>query len=309
MNNLKGIFLHNLPVKIVALFAAGFLWAFVMNDQNPPMEKVFSVTVAVLNAPGESLVTQSEETVKMKLRAPRSVFASMDPDEVKAFVDLAGLEAGIHPLHVHSVIPQGIEVLSISPDVVNFTIDPIIQKRMPVRIVRSGKSPDGLTVSGIEPDTRTVTVVGPQSVLERVAEVVGVVYVPGDAAGDVDVEAEILAVDEDGEVVERARVVPKLISAHISFARSLSRKVVEVKPVTNGTVAEGYVLGEVRSDPARVELAGSVADIEKITSLSTEPVFIAGLKESAERSVSLVLPEGVTVTNKNVTVHVEIKEK
>ncbi len=308
MNSLKGFFLHNLPVKIVALLAACILWAFVMNDQNPSMESGFSVPLAVLNPPGESKVTQNAENVKIKLRAPRSIFATISPDEIKAFVDLAGLEPGMHPIHVQTVIPQGVEVISVTPDLVKFTIDPIIQKRMGVRIVRSGDAPAGWTVAGIEPETNTVTVVGPQSIIGKVAEVVGTVVVTNAAAGDTDVDVSLLAVDEDGEVVEDVRIVPKVISARISFARSLARKVVGVKPVVEGAAASGYKVAEVSVEPSRVEITGMGAALDAVTTLSTEPISVAGLTESTNRTVSLALPEGVTVTNKMVNVRIEVKK-
>lgn len=308
MNSLKGFFLHNLPVKIVALLAACILWAFVMNDQNPAMESGFSVPLTVLNPPGESRITQDAETVKIKLRAPRSIFAAISSDEIKAFVDLAGLEPGTHPMHVQTVIPQGVEVLSVTPDLVKFTIDPIVQKRMGVRIVRSGEAPAGWTVAGIDPETRTVTVVGPQSVVATVAEVVGTVVVSNATAGDADIEVSLQAVDEDGEVVESVRIVPKVISARVRYARSLARKVVDVKPTVEGTAAPGYTISEIRVEPARVELAGTGAALDAVTTLSTEPISAADLTESTSRTVSLVLPEGVTVTNKMVNVRIEVKK-
>ncbi|MBP5199680.1 MAG: hypothetical protein J6Z82_03435 [Schwartzia sp.] len=308
MNSLKGFFLHNLPVKIVALLAACILWAFVMNDQNPSMESGFSVPLAVINPPGESKVTQNAENVKIKLRAPRSIFATISPDEIKAFVDLAGLEPGTHPVHVQTVIPQGVEVLTVTPDLVKFTIDPIVQKRMPVRIVRSGASPTGLTVAGIEPETRAVTVDGPQSSIAKVLEVVGTVVVPGSVVGDTDIEVSLQPLDEDGEVVEDVRIVPKVISVRMSFARSLARKVVDVKPVVEGAAASGYRIAGTRVEPSRIELTGTGEALDAVTALSTEPIFVAGLTESMNKSVELVLPEGVTVTNKMVNVRIEVKK-
>ena len=279
-----------------------------MNDQNPAMESGFSIPLTVLNPPGESQVTQSTENVKVKLRAPRSVFATTSPDEIKAFVDLAGLEPGTHPMHVQTVIPQGIEVLSVTPDSVTFTIDPIIQKRMAIRIVRSGASPEGLTVAGINPETHMVTVVGPQSVISTVAEVVGTATVPNAPAGDTDIEVTLQPMDEDGEVVEAVRVVPKVISVRMSFARSLARKVVDVKPSVEGAAASGYTIADVRVEPSRIELAGTGAALDAVTTLATEPISVAGLTESTNRTVSLVLPEGVTVTNKLVTVRIEVRK-
>lgn len=309
MNSLEGIFLHNLKTKIVMLVAAFALWIFVMNDQNPATEIAYSVPVVSLNRPAETRLLQSEENVKIKLRAPRSVLAAVNADEIKAFVDLAGLEPGTHPLHVQTVIPQGIEVVSVVPETVTFTLDPVIQKRMPIRLVRIGAPPQGLTVASIEPDAGMVTVVGPQSFIKMVSEVVGVVDIPVSATGDIDVDVSLMPVDENGETLETVRVVPKEISAHVSFARSLSRKVVDVKPTVEGSVASGYTLADIRVEPAKVELAGSGAVLDTVTSLSTEPIPVAGLTESTERTAALTLPEGVTVTNRMVTVRLSIKKQ
>ncbi|MBO4852657.1 MAG: hypothetical protein J5477_03410 [Schwartzia sp.] len=309
MNSLKGFFLHNLAAKIVAFLAAFVLWVFVMNDQNPATENGFSVPLVVLNAPSEARVTQSAESVKVKLRAPRSVLAAANAEEVHAFVDLGGLEPGTHPLHVQTVVPQGMEIVSVTPDTVKFTIDPIIQKRMPIRLVRTGAPPAGLTVAGIEPDTQMVTIVGPQSIINTVAEVTGTVAVPGNASGDVDIDVALSPVDENGETVDSVRVVPKLISAHVSFARSLSRKVVDVKPNIEGSVPADYTLADIRVEPSRVELAGTSKALDAVTTLSTEPIPVVGLTETETRTVSLVLPEGVTVTNKMVVVHLIIKKQ
>ena len=300
MNSLKEFFLHNLTAKIVALLAACVLWIFVMNDQNPATESTFSVPVTVLNPPNEARVTQNAESVRVKLRAPRSILAEASANEVHAFVDLGGLEPGIHPLHVQAVIPQGMEIVSVTPETVTFTIDPIIQKRMPLRLIRTGAPPAGLTVASIEPDTRMVTIIGPQSIVKTVTETVGTVQVPNMATGDLDIDVTLLPVNEDGESVEDVRVVPKVISAHVNFARSLSRK---------GAVASGYTLSDIRVEPSRVELAGTSAALDAVTTLSTEPIPVVGLTEQTERTVALVLPEGVTVTNKMVTVRLLIKKQ
>ncbi|MBQ8698641.1 MAG: hypothetical protein IJ521_06550 [Schwartzia sp.] len=309
MNGLKGIFLHNLSVKLVALLAAFVLWVFVMNDQNPAMERGFSVPMMALNPPGEARITQSDDEVLVRLRAPRSVIAATNASEIKAFADLAGLEPGTHPVHVQTVIPQGLEVVSVSPETVTFVIDPIIQKRMPIRLVRTGAPPPGRTVARIEPDTRMVTIVGPQSVINTVSEVVGEVAVPSEASGDVDVDVSLYPTNEEGDALETVRVVPKLISAHVSFARSLSRKVVDVKPNIEGSVPSGYTLADIRVEPARIELAGVSSLLDSMTAISTEPIPVAGLTDSTERQVALAVPDGTTVTNKMVTVRLVVRKQ
>ena len=196
-----------------------------------------------------------------------------------------------------------------TPETVTYDIDPIIQKRMPIRLVRDGAPPPGLAVAGIEPDARMVTIVGPQSIINKVFEVTGVVVLPASATDDVDVDVSLVPLDDEGEPVEAVRIVPKVISAHVDFARSLSRKVVSVKPALEGEVAPGYTLAEIRVEPSRVELAGTSAALETVASLVTEPVSVAGLTETTEKVAALVLPEGVTVTNRMVTVRLVIKQQ
>ena len=306
MNSLKGIFIHNLSAKIVSLVAACVLWTFVMNDQNPPVEKSFSVSVTGQNVPEETKITQNPEKVRVNLRAPRKVFASMDVDEIKVFADFGGLESGTHDIHVKVVAPQGADVVSVIPDAVTLTIDPIIQKRFEISLNRTGAPANGFTVANIEPDLRSVTVIGPQSVVSTVSKVLGMVVIPKTAKGDIDINVSLWALDENGDEVYGVRIIPQEITAHVSLARSLTRKVVDVKPTVNGTVSSGHTISEIKVTPARVELAGMEEALGSVNYISTESVSVEGISESVDRVVSLVVPEGITVTNKKVIVHVKV---
>ena len=309
MNELKGFFLYKLPVKIVALLAACVLWAFVMNDQNPSMEGGFSVPITMLNAPGETSIKQSAESVRVKLRGPRSVFASAESEEIKAVVDLAGLAPGEHPLRVQTTTPQGFEVISVTPDTVTITLDPIVEKRIPIRLSRKGASPQGMTVDSITPDTRVATLVGPQSAVARVDEVVGVVQIPREATGDADVEVTLTTEDTDDQPVESVRVVPQVIMAHVGFAPGISRKVIDVKPVFEGAVGAGYAVTGVKVEPSRIEAAGTGSALSSISALNTEAIPVSELTATTQRSARLMLPDGVSVANATVTVTIEIEKK
>ena len=72
MIQVMNLFKRNLPAKIVALFAAVILWFFVMNDQNPSIDGSFTVPLTVLHAPTGCKITQSEETVKIRLHRARA---------------------------------------------------------------------------------------------------------------------------------------------------------------------------------------------------------------------------------------------
>ena len=64
----------------------------------------------------------------------------------------------------------------------------------------------------------------------------------------------------------------------------------------------------VKVDPVKIEIAGTDEDLSKITSVETEEIDLSTADKSTSRKVMLKLPEGVTVTNKEVTVYLEIKK-
>lgn len=309
MDGLLGIFRHKFVVKLFALVGATVLWFFVMSDQNPVMDSSVSVPVTFIGAPDRARVTPSVSDIKVKLRGPRSVFAAARRDEIKAILDLSDKEPGTHHLSVHTLLPQGLEVVSLKPEYVDVLIDPLIQKRRSLRIIPSGTVGPGFTVSRMAPETDSVFIDGPETVVNSVTQVIGYVPLSGDRTTDFDVRVPLSAMDEDGRSVSDVTLTPEDVSVHVQLARGLSKKVVDIKPVFEGTPAAGYAVTESRAEPARLEIAGDAATLEKITALETEPISIAGLSASARRVVNLALPDGVTVTNRTVTVAVSVARK
>jgi hypothetical protein len=61
-------------------------------------------------------------TARVAVRGRREALASLRPDSINAFVDLAGLGAGRYNLRVQIDPSQDFGVVSISPQVVDVTI-------------------------------------------------------------------------------------------------------------------------------------------------------------------------------------------
>ncbi len=296
-------------VKLLSLFAATGLWFFVMNEQNPMMDSTLNIPVTMVNVPEKSKITPEFDTVQVKLRGPRSVFASTGRDEIKAALDLVSLGEGRHHLRLQTVVPQGMEVISVLPDSMEVMIDPYVHKKLPLNLIRTGTPAPGMAVAGMTPESATVTVIGPHSAMDTVEQVVGYVNLNSDHNTDFNLEVPVQAINNQGKIVEEVRVVPKSVAVHVQLARGLSRKVVAIRPVFEGIVADGYTVNGARTDPTRIEIAGEATVIERITSLNTAPVVVTNLGAPVRRIVSLVLPEGVTVSNKMVEVSVEIVKK
>ena len=95
----------------------------------------------------------------------------------------------------------------------------------------------------------------------------------------------------------------------VQLARGLSRKVVSVHPVVDEALPAGFTLGQVQVDPAKIEIAGEAAEIAKLTSIDTEKITVSDMKQSGKKTVQLAIPAGVAISNREVTVTVELKPK
>ena len=87
------------------------------------------------------------------------------------------------------------------------------------------------------------------------------------------------------------------------------KKVVTVKPILGDDLASGYEVGMVKSDPVKIEVAGPEDILSKLSSIETQKISLDGLTKTTDLNAQLAPPDGVTVTNSSVTVHIEIKAK
>ena len=308
MTHIRGLFQHNLWAKILALAAAVILWSYVMNDQNPSTDGTFSVQLTTLNAPEGYKISYDNEKVKIKVRGPRSLFINLGENDFKAYVDLDGLDSGTHELKVKTSLPQGMDLVETDPGTVKVTLDRIVQRQMQAEFIISGAPGPDAAVAHVTPDTQYVTLEGPESAIDTVERVIGYVGLAGNT-NDFQLQVPLTAINADGREVADVRVVPNSAYVTVQMARGLTKKVVPISPQVKGDLDSAYEVGGLRVDPAKIEIAGDGKTLAGISSISTEEISLAGVDKTTDKMVHLVLPDGVTVTNKSVSVHIIIKAK
>ena len=69
---------QNLVLKCISLFLALGLWLYVMNEQNPSITDTVTVSLSVINAPDGYQIHHDSDSVKLHIKAPRSLFAAVD---------------------------------------------------------------------------------------------------------------------------------------------------------------------------------------------------------------------------------------
>ncbi len=301
---IKRMVKYNLPVKITALTVAVVLWFLVMADQNPVIEGTFDVEAEMINVPrGYKVIFPKKET-QITVRAARSFFINTEAGIFHAYADLAELAEGTHQVPLKGKVPQNFEFVGVSPETVTVTLDKFVERKIPAELIVSGQPAPNTMIADIEKEMDIVTVAGPRKQVDMVARVVGYVGLSGNDK-DFSLNAPISAINADGREVAEVRVIPGSINVHVQLARGLSKKVVAVEADVDNSQA-GYTAKVGKIYPAKIEIAGENAVIEKITKVITEKISTEGRDKSFTASAKLSLPEGVTVTDPVVSVEISL---
>lgn len=91
----------------------------------------FSLPVVAENVPSGLQVTAGLPSVQALLRGPAVAMRTIDPTLLRASVDLAGQDAGVHELPVTVTAPPELDVQSITPSTVTARLTPIQPAQQP----------------------------------------------------------------------------------------------------------------------------------------------------------------------------------
>ena len=306
MTQIINIFRRNFLKKLIALIVAFLMWVYVMADQDPAINDSYVVPLTISNAPYEFIPLCDDKTVKIETRAPRSYFVKYDANAFRVFANLEGLEEGEHVITPQVVMPQGFELIEIMPSTVTVKLDPLIEQQMPIEVTTSGTLSSDSAIRGIEKSMDAVTVVGPKTFVEQVAKVVGTVNLSNNTSR-FETQIPMHAVDDKSNAITRVRVVPSVVTVSVDVESGIKRKIVPVVPEL--TVADGWELTKITVEPAQIEISGSESVVNSVVTLKTTPVSVQTGQRIFKSNLNLIVPEGITVKENEVTVSAEVIRK
>ena len=308
MNRIQSIFRHNLPAKILALLGAVVLWFFVMNDQNPSVNSTFTVPVYTINGPDGYTVKLNPRDVTVKVKAPRASFTATKPDDFKAYVDLEDAVEGTNKLKVRTVVPQGFEVVDISDEIIEVTMEALVEKQLAVNIQVTGNTGAHSALDKIIPEKDSVKVTGPRTNVERVNRVVGYINLANNTS-DFTMKVKLTPIDVDGNIVDSVSLSTQEIDVTAKILSGVDKKVVSIKPAYSGVPAQNFEVSVVSAQPDKVEITGKTEVLEKLSEIFTDTVVVDGANADIIKDVNLVLPDGIISPSQKVKVKIQIKKR
>jgi YbbR domain-containing protein len=308
MNRIQSIFRHNLPAKILALLGAVVLWFFVMNDQNPSVNSTFTVPVYTINGPDGYTVKLNPRDVTVKVKAPRASFTATKPDDFKAYVDLEDAVEGTNKLKVRTVVPQGFEVVDISDEIIEVTMEALVEKQLAVNVQVTGNTGAHSALDKIIPEKDSVKVTGPRTNVERVNRVVGYINLANNTS-DFTMKVTLTPIDVDGNIVDSVSLSTQEIDVTAKILSGVDKKVVSIKPAYSGVPAQNFEVSVVSAQPDKVEITGKTEVLEKLSEIFTDTVVVDGANADIIKDVNLVLPDGIISPSQKVKVKIQIKKR
>ena len=296
----------NWGIKILCLISAIIVWLYVMRDQNPVIEVAYTVPVQVQNLDQNYLVEGIPKEVRVRLHGPRNAILDINPNILKAYVNMKDARLGQDNVSIQFTPPTGTYIDSMTPENVTVTVDEYMVKELQVQMQPLGTVPNDIAIKDVKIIPTTVTIAGPAHQVSKAAYAVIRTNLDKHRESFTEV-GDILPVDSAGNVVEGLTITPKGAQIQYELERIRMEKKVPVQTNVVGNVPNGYTVKRVVVEPKELTIVGKESILNGIDGVKTIDIPIHGATSSFTGGYSLVLPEGVTTTTDRVVVKVEIE--
>ncbi len=304
---------RNLGTLLLAFALALAVWVSSVINADPNQECSAPRQVAleiVGEDPALILMEGPPSQIEIRILAPRSVCQRLQEEGlVRAQVDLSGLDAGAHTVPAEPIVSASpVRIIDYSPREVQVRMERLVSRTFPINLNVTGEPVLGFRAEAPTLEVSEVTITGPESTVERVAEVQAT-YDISSARNTFQRSVVLQAVDASGRVVTDVELIPERVSVTQPIIQLGQYRNVSVKVEIEGQWARGYRLTNISVSPPTVTVFSENPRLvnELPGFIETEPLNLEGISDDIESRLKLVVPEGVTlVGDDTVLVQVSI---
>ena len=308
MNFLEDLFKKDsLLARVVSLVVACFLWAYVMMEQNPVIERYYEVPLVQKNIAQNMEVFNAPETVTVQVRASRLLLDDNAGKSINAYVDLKGISEGQQKLHVHATFAKG-EVVNILPKDASVFVDHTVEKTVPIVTSVVDNYDEDITVdsNGINPSEAVVR--GASSRLSKISKVTAPVSIK-DQRGNFQTESVLVPLDDNGKLVSDVHIIPDKATVDAVIVRKMVSAELPVRVVINGELPEGLHIAQMQVLPEKVRVTAPPSVLKNLKEINTKPIDITVLTGSMAINTGLEFPDKVIPAVNEVQVRFSVERQ
>jgi YbbR domain-containing protein len=306
----------NIFIRLLSLGGAVAIWVYVVGISNLIYSFPAEIPVEYFNIPENTIIVNNQSTtVRIAVKAQKSVWKTVTANDFRAYVDLKSLQPG-DPRTVDVTVSterSDISIYTVTPKRIDVQLDTLAEKEFPIALKIDGKIGENYTVLDPVSSVENAMVNGAKLRVDSVSAVQALVVLDENATGEVQRSIALRAIDEQGNPIDEITIDPATVDVTIPIQEIKKSKTFGIKVNYNaGELKEGYWIKSVTVFPQTVELLGESSVLEAQDIISTEKVDLIDVSGDVERRVALNVPQGLTLDNqldRYVTVKVTVTDK
>lgn len=306
------LFWKYVPSLILAFALAVAVWISAVTASDPNEERIYARQLNIESIgqdPNLMMVENNFKPITLTLSAPRSVHERILSEQVavRAIVDLSGLGIGSHSIPVQiqvGIRPVGI--VSYTPRIVTIRLEKLARHSLSVRLIQQGEVAVGFQAGPPVLSDTEITVVGPESVVNRVVEIRAILDQTR-LNENITRTLPLQAVDANGQPITGITLIPDKVTVSQAITQRGGYRNVVVKVIPTGKIANGYRLTNITVSPPAVTVFSTnptlVNNLPGFVEIA--PLLLNGVKDDFDIRLPLNLPEGISVVGEQ-TVLVQV---
>lgn len=290
---------QTLSTFVLSVILSLMVWFVAVREQNPPVEADYApaIPIEIENlSPDVVIFGDVPDRVQLRLLAPQTSWDSISSGKFRAWIDLSGLEPGLHEVPVQvQVSDRAISIREKRPAKVSVRLEKLLVAEVPIRVEVIDSAPVGYIARApiFTPITTTVSGAVPQ--VSQVSYAAGEVYLRG-AKETVHRTVDLSARNVNGDPVTRVTLNPAKVTVTVPVEQRFGYRDVSVRVRIKGEVASGYWISNIAVSPSTVTVVGNPSALKELPGyVETLPVDVTNATANITERVALDLPEGVSV--------------
>ena len=164
--------------KLIALFFAILVWQRVYNQIAEP-DTLRDIPVKITLPGTLERLNDVPLKVNMKIKAPRRIKNNLSVNDIHINIKIDEPAVEKNPLVISHridpakdiVMPSGIHIVQIEPEIISINVDRKISKTVPVKLTYSGMLMEGYSYRLVSLIPNQVVITGPQSIIQQMKEI------------------------------------------------------------------------------------------------------------------------------------------
>lgn len=281
---------NNLPLKLISLIFAILLWIFVMDTENPIIEREISgldihyINKEVLANKNIDMSSTSVDTISVVIFGKRDKIVKLDKNSIVPKVDLKSASPGTQNFNVEVTSPDAeIFIKSISDTTISISFDSISKKKFAIEKVETGKMPENRILHHVEQEISEVELHGPKRYLESVDKVFAVLDMTQLNQSN-EVLSPILIVDKNGREISELTPNFKIQKFTCAVYKNAS---IPVNYEIIGELGSDFRIDSLEIEPKHLKVYGEVKKIEALEKSDNKFIIdVSQVKESMNLAFS-----------------------